>query len=173
MNEKHAILKARAAELARPPEPQEAASEHLQVIEFQLASERYAVETVHVREVYALRELTPLPCTPPFVPGIINVRGQILAVIDLKQFFALPRQGLSDLNKVIIVHTADMDVGLLADAVSGARSVSLRDIQPALPVQAGGHADYIKGITRESVSILDVPRMLADPRIIVDEDVPG
>jgi len=81
------ILRDRAQVLARPPEQAAAADTLFELLEFRLAQERYAVETRYVREVYPLKDLTPLPCTPPFVLGVVNVRGHILPVLDLKKFF--------------------------------------------------------------------------------------
>src|SRR5882757_6351764 len=97
------ILRARAQVLARPPSSAPVPSTMLELLEFRVASERYALETRHVQGVYPLRELTPLPCTPPFVLGIVNVRGRILPVLDLKKFFELPEQGLTDLHRIILV----------------------------------------------------------------------
>ncbi len=62
------------------------AEETIELVEFTLARGRYALEAKHVREVYPLRGLTPLPCTPSFILGIINVRGQLMAVTDLREF---------------------------------------------------------------------------------------
>src|SRR5688572_7065199 len=110
------ILRARARALARPPAHTQGAEAWLHVLEFRLAQERYAIETRYVREVYPLKDLTPLPCTPPFVLGIVNVRGRILPVVDLKKFFDLPEQGLSDLHRVILLEGNGLELGLLADA---------------------------------------------------------
>lgn len=85
------ILRDRAHLLARPPEQAATADTQLEVLEFRLAQERYAVETRHVREVCPLKDLTPLPCTPPFVLGVVNVRGCILPVLDLKIFLSYRR----------------------------------------------------------------------------------
>ena len=73
--EKQKILRARAQALAREPEAEEAARRTLEVVEFLLAYETYGIESSYVREVYPLKAFTPLPCTPPFVLGIINIRG--------------------------------------------------------------------------------------------------
>ncbi len=97
------ILKARAQALAREPAKTEAAAEHIEVIEFFLAYERYAVESRYVREVTPLDNLTPLPCAPAFVLGIVSVRGEIISVIDIKKFFELPEPGLTNLNRVIVL----------------------------------------------------------------------
>ncbi len=169
--EKKKILKARAKTLAREPEREEKAEAYLEVVEFMLAYERYAIETAYVREIYPLKEFTPLPCTHPFVFGIVNVRGQILSVIDIKNFFDLPEKGLGELNKVIILHLGDMVFGILADKIIGTRSIPLKEIQPSLPTLTDIRAEYMRGVTEERVVILDVTRIMSDKKIIVHEEV--
>jgi purine-binding chemotaxis protein CheW len=169
--EKASILQARARALAQEPEERAAPENYLEVLEFSLAYERYALETALVREVHPLKELTPLPCTPPFVLGIINLKGQIMAVIDLKRFFNLPEKGLSDLNKVIILSRGRLEVGILADAVAGVRAVPAPEVQAPLPTLEGLNPDYLKGVTREALIILDAEKLLTDPRLIVHEEV--
>jgi purine-binding chemotaxis protein CheW len=167
------LLRARAQALAREPEREQAGRGALEVVEFLLANEAYGVESWCVREVYPLKELTPLPCTPPFVLGIINVRGQILSVIDLKKFFDLPEKGLSDRNMVIVVHNATMAFGILADAIVGVRSIPLEAMQASLPTLTGIRAAYLKGVTSERLVILDAGALLSDHKLIVLEEVEG
>lgn len=167
------ILKTRAQVLAQEPAKEEAGDDYIEVVEFVLAYEQYAVETRHVREIYPLEHLTPLPCTPAFVLGIVNVRGEILSVIDLKKFFDLPEKGLTDLNKVIVLRSENMQFGILADAVIGARRIRLAGIQPSLPTLTGVREAYLKGVTTERTVILDAEKLLADETIIVQEQVEG
>ncbi|HEY4443247.1 MAG TPA: chemotaxis protein CheW [Steroidobacteraceae bacterium] len=165
------ILRARAQALARPPPSAPASSTMLELLEFRLASERYALETRHVQDVHPLRELTPLPCTPPFVLGIVNVRGRILPVLDLKKFFDLPEQGLTDLHRIILVRGNDLELGLLADVIVGVRSVAGDSLQPSPSTFTGIRADYLKGIGEAHLVVLDLDRILSDPKIIVHEEV--
>lgn len=165
------ILKERAQTLAREPERAEAADAGIEVIEFLLTDERYAVESEYVREVYPLEDLTPLPCTPAFVLGIVNVRGEILSVIDIKKFFDLPEKGLTDLNKVIVLEFRDMVFGIVADAISGVRRIQRAGIQPSLPTLTGIREDYLLGVTAERVVILDAEKLLSDEKLIVQEQV--
>lgn len=166
-------LKTRAQALAREPEPAEAAGERIEVVEFILAYERYAIESQYVREVCPLENLTPLPCTPAFVLGIVNVRGEILSVIDIKKFFELPEKGLTDLNKIIVLQSGDMAFGILADAIIGARRIAIADIQPSLPTLTGIREEYLRGLTPERSVILDAEKLLSDEKIIVREQVEG
>ena len=167
------ILKERAQALAREPARAESADAGIEVVEFTLAYERYAVASEYVREVYPLEELTPLPCTPAFVLGIVNVRGEILSVIDLKKFFDLPEKGLTDFNKLIVLESEDMVFGILADAISGVRYIPRADIQPSLPTLTGIREDYLHGVTAERVVVLDAEKLLSDEKLIVQELVGG
>lgn len=166
------ILKARSEALAREPERGEAAGESIEILEFRLAYESYGIESSFVREVCPLKDYTPVPCTPPFVLGIVNVRGQVLSVVDLKKFFELPEKGLSDLNKVIIVHGRDTEFGILADAVTEVRAVPAAEIQPSLPTLTGIRQEYLKGVTRERLVILDGVKLLSDDKMRIHE-APG
>ena len=165
------ILRARAQALARTAERAPVAGASLELLEFRLAKERYALESRWVQEVCQLKGLTPLPCTPPFVLGIVNVRGRIMPVLDLKNFFDLPEQGLSDLHRLILVRGEDMELGLLADAIVGVRSLPVVSLQPSLPTLIGIRGDYLKGVTAERLVVLDLARILADPKIIVQQEV--
>ncbi len=162
------ILAARARAAARPPaKPDDA--ERLEVLAFSLAGETYGVETCHVREVCQLKDLTAVPCTPPFVAGVMNLRGQILAIVDLREFFELPARGLTELNRVIVLRGGDNELGLLADSIDGVRSVTASDLQEGLPTLTGIRERFLKGITGQMLAVLDGGRLLADAGLKVNE----
>lgn len=165
------VLRSRAQALARTPPRAPAAGTMLELLEFSLASERYALEARHIQEVQPLRELTPLPCTPAFVLGIVNVRGRILPVLDLKRFFDLPEPGLTDLHRIILVRGNELELGLLADVIVGVRNIAADSLQPSLPTLTGIRADYLKGVSEDRLVVLDLERILRDPKIIIHEEV--
>jgi purine-binding chemotaxis protein CheW len=165
------ILRARAQALARKPEHSQVAAASFEVLEFRLAQERYALETRFVQEVTPLKELTPLPCVPPFVLGIVNVRGRTLPVLDIKKFFDLPEKGLTDLHRIILVRGDGLELGILADEIAGVRALPTGSVQPSLPTLTGIRSDYLKGVTAERLVVLDMPRILSDPKLIVHEEV--
>jgi purine-binding chemotaxis protein CheW len=170
--EKQKILRARARSLAVGGKREASSPDlFLEVVEFVLGPEHYGIESSHIREIHPLNEFTPLPCTPAFVLGLINVRGQILSIINIKKLFDLPEKGLTDLNKVLIVHAHHMELGILADVILGTRSIALEELRPALPTQTGIRAEYLKGITKDPLVVLDVEKILADEKILVDEVV--
>jgi purine-binding chemotaxis protein CheW len=164
-----AILKARARALAAAS-VQEDSGECLEVIAFQLASETYAFELGYAEEVTWLKELTPVPCAPAFVLGIINVHGRVLSVIDLKSFFDLPNNALTDLNRVIVVRSQAMEVGVLADKIHGVRRIRRRDLQPSLPTLTGIRAEYLEGVTETRLVVLNAAKLLSDPKIVVQQE---
>lgn len=169
--EKKKVLKARAKKLAQEPVLIKAGETYLEVLEFLLAYERYAIETRYIREVYPMKELTVLPCTPSFLLGVINVRGQLLSVIDIKKFFDLPEKGLTNLNRVIIVKKDKMELGILSDEIIGVRNIPYDGLQLSLPTLSGIRAEYLKGVTSERLIVLDVEKLLTDKKIIVNEEV--
>jgi purine-binding chemotaxis protein CheW len=168
--ERKNILRQRARGLARQTEVSTQPLESMEVVEFLLAHERYAAESRFVSQIFPLREFTPVPATPEFLLGLVNVRGRILAVIDIRRFFELPERGITDLNKVIVLRTPLMELGILADAVLGIRSVAVDGMTTTLPTLTGIRAEYLKGVTSELVAVLDAPRLLSDPRIVVNDD---
>jgi purine-binding chemotaxis protein CheW len=169
-NDTAQILQARARVLARPKQRDDAAEGFLELLEFRLASERYAVEMGHVEEVQPLRDLTPLPGVPAFIPGIVNIRGRILPVLDLKKFFDLPEQGLTDLHRIILVRGPEVELGLLADTIVGIRRLAPARLQPSLHTLTGIRADFLKGVSDERLVVLDLERILSDPKIVVHDE---
>ena len=165
------ILQTRALTLAQEASLGEDLEDVIEVLEFALAYERYAVETQYVNQVAMLEQLIPLPCTPDFVLGVVNLRGAILPVLDLKNFFELPVKGLTDLNKIIVLQSEKILFGILADEIVGVRNILLRDVQSSLPTLTGVRKDYLRGVTPERVTLLDAEKLLTSEKIVVQEQV--
>jgi purine-binding chemotaxis protein CheW len=167
---KRFILKKRAAALAKETEKPDTNRQFLEIIEFQLASEMYGIESKYVREVYPLKDFTSLPGIPSFVLGLANVRGQILSVIDTKKLFNLPEKGIGELNKIIIVQNGTMEFGILADVIIGTRRIMFEDIQESPPTVTVTGTAYLRGVTKERMAVVDIEKMLNDPKIIINQD---
>lgn len=168
--EKKRILKNRALKIASE-ETVRVDTDEVEVLEFVLSGERYAIESGYIREVQALRSYTAVPCTPPYVLGIINVRGRIISVIDMGKFFGLSRIGLTDLNKVIILSAPGMEFGILADETTGVRMVPVSDIGTSMVTLTDARAGYLKGVMAERLIVLDGGKILSDPGLVVNETV--
>ena len=164
------ILEQRARAAARRPAAPDV-TERLDILAFSLAGEQYGVEVSHVGEVCKLKDLTALPCTPASIAGVMNLRGQILAVVDLRRLFDLPNRGLTEFNKVIVLRGADRDFGLMADSIDGLQSVPVLSLQDGLPTLTGIRERFLKGVTVRMLAVLDGRKLLGDAGLGVNEQV--
>lgn len=164
-----AILRARAHALAQPP--QEEMDEGIPLVVFSLSGEKYALPTANVQEVQPLQQVCEVPCTPAFVVGVVNIRGAIYSVIDIREFLGIPGRGVAAGAKVIMVKAAGLEVGILADDVLGAISAPVSKIKPPPVARSRVREEYIRGVTEEMIVILNLEALLSDERIIVHEEV--
>lgn len=165
------ILRARARRLAQPVEALDSNGELIEVLEFSLGLDTYALESRCVREVRPLLQLTPLPCVPRFLLGIVNVRGQVLPVIHFKRFVGMTEKGLEDLHNLIILEDGPLSVGFAADAIAGVRSISAASLQPAPAAVTGIPTDYVRGMTPLRLVLLNISEVLREPRLCVRYEV--
>lgn len=164
-------LRQRAATFAHIPQAEAAAEESLEVVEFSLSGERYAVEVAYVSEVPLFTNCTPLPCTPEFVVGLVNFRSKIIHVIDLGRFFELPAKGIVDLHHILVVRHGKIELGLVADLITGMRRVPRARLQASLPTLTGIRSEYLIGVTADGLAVLDAARILSDRRQVVQQEV--
>ncbi len=166
------ILRERAHALAKPLAEVRTREEVLDLLVFSLAGERYGVETTHVLEVISLRELTPVPCTPPVILGVVNHRGRILPVLDLRRLFGLSGQGIAEGGRIVAVEAGRMTCGIFADGVAGTIQVAAHEVaHPPTVTAVGGRQAFIRGVTGEMVAVLDLEVLARDQRIVVNEEI--
>ncbi len=168
--EKKRILRERARLLAKAPDDK-TVGEYIEVIEFSLAHERYGIESIYIRTVHLLKDLTPVPGTPDFVLGVINLRGEIISIVDIKRFFNLPFKGITDLNRILVLCNDKMEFGVLADELLGARMIASDNMQTSMPFASDILTKYLKGITKEGLIVLDGEKILSDEGMLVDKNV--
>lgn len=154
------ILAARAQRLAEEQEEEAGRHAVLEIVLFTMAHERYGMETRHIREVYPLRELTPIPCAPSHLMGIVTIRGQVLPLIDLKKLFGLPEKGLSDTNRVLVMHGNGCELGVLADVVLEVRTLSRATLATTFPTLTGLRKDMLEGVTEDGIALLNAEAIL-------------
>lgn len=164
------ILQQRTRALAAIP-PQEEKSEAVEAVIFALGESRYAIDVQHVTGIFPLEGLTPTPCTPDFVVGIINLRGRILSVIDLQRFLGLEPTPLGDRAQVIAASAAGLEAGILASKVHAVRPIPLGDLKPTLPTSTRLAVEFTRGVTPDLIVFLDLEKLLSDERMIVREEV--
>jgi purine-binding chemotaxis protein CheW len=165
-----ATLAKRAQDIARE-ESAEDPRELAECLVFDLASQNYAIDIAYVREVHSLKSLTPIPCAPSFVLGIIAVRGQLYPVLDLQGLLAVPERRLANATRSIILGDASMEFGIVADAIRGVRRLGAADLSPPPAILPGSESRFVRGLTRDRIVLLDAPSILAHPGLIVNEEV--
>ncbi len=163
---KKEILKARSKQLAQQ-QAKSSDEDSFEVAEFLLGNESYAFELEHLREVCTLTEVTYIPCSPESVVGVINLRGQIIPIIDLLKFLNVDIDGerIQVHNKAIIVQRDKLVVGILADEVVGAKKISSSSLQLTLHGLEGRGSQFLKGVTKERLVVLDASKILDDERL--------
>ncbi|MDH2432387.1 chemotaxis protein CheW [Pokkaliibacter sp. MBI-7] len=165
-----AVLAQRARQLAVPLQNEEQVA-RVALLVFELSGERYALSPYRVVEVVPLRQLTPVPCTPGYILGVVAVRGRLVSVLDLRQFFELPLRSLSERNSVILISDGRMEFGLLCDSLCGTQELPLEQILPPLRHRHDSREGYLLGVTAEHWAILDTEVLLGDPRLVVNQQV--
>ncbi len=168
MNNDQEILLERAKKIAgRRSSKAEVSDSTISVVEFLLTPERYAFAESHVLEVLSLKEITSIPGTPAFVMGVINLRGRIVSIINLKSLFNLRERGLTELNKVMILKNESMEFGVVADAILGNNVIDLALLSsPPITLDNAG-MEYITGVTSDGLILLNAEQLLTSKQIIM------
>ncbi|HWI40345.1 MAG TPA: chemotaxis protein CheW [Verrucomicrobiae bacterium] len=161
-----AILRERARELARREEGEEPGA-ILHYVEFVVGRSRFAVPVDCVSSVITPAGIFPVPRTPPFVAGVVNIRGSIVSVVDLREVLGMHR-GEEVLPSVVVLAGGDMEFGLLAERVEGAKELPERFVEEAPAALGEGVAAYVAGILPGGVTLLDAAAMLQSPAMRVD-----
>lgn len=145
-----------------------------QLVVFMLEQEEFACNINDVREVLKMIRVTPLPRSLDFVEGVINLRGEVIPVIDLRKRFGLAEIERTDESRIIIVEVEDRMVGLTVDSVSEVIRLSNKHIQDAPDQVAGGRTHLIMGVGKiedRLLIILNLDRILTSEEQIAIDDI--
>ncbi len=161
--------------LARAPEGEVGEVETLEAVKFSAGRESYAVEMDLVSEVRPLisQNWSPVPCTPDFIFGVVNIRGRVYSIMDAPRFLGLPRRPASEKAHLILVRgPEEMALCLLSDDVPQPVHIALKELHPPSEANISPQVQpYIRGVTSNLVAVLNLKRLLADKRIVVHEEV--
>ncbi len=140
--------------------------EMVQLVNFRLRDEEFGLDIGLVREITRVADITHIPEAPSFVYGVTNLRGQVIAVIDLAQQFGLdPQQELPETAKIVVTEIRGQTVGMLVDEVPEVLKVADENIEPAPElIQSEVGTDYIKGVCKldnRLIILLDLEKLLA------------
>ncbi len=118
----------------------------LQLVSFNIGNEEFAVDILKVQEINRMAEITKVPKSPPFVEGVINLRGKVIPIVDLRKRFNLEERKTTKETRIIVVDMDGKVVGLIVDSVSEVLRLPADTIEPPPPIVAGIEAEYIKGV---------------------------
>ncbi len=135
----------------------------LQLVVFRLSKEWYGVDIQKTRDVIRIDKITPIPSMPEYIRGIVNIRGNILAVTDLKRIFHLPEEKLTVESRLLVIESNAIETGLLVDGVLDVMRVPVNLIAPTLTTISADIAEYLDGeykIDNKLIGILKVEKIL-------------
>jgi purine-binding chemotaxis protein CheW len=138
------------------------ASELSRFIEFSLGAEDYAIPLLMVREVISVPDTTPIPKSPPHFLGIMNLRGQVISVVDLRKKLKI-ETSMNKEEAVIIVDIGGMNIGVVVDSINKVLAFSSEDVSEMPEVESQNNTQYIFGVYKKESSLtilLDIAKVL-------------
>ncbi len=135
----------------------------MQLVTFNLGKEEFAVPILQIQEINRLVDITRVPKSPEFVEGVINLRGKVIPIIDLRKRFGLPQAELGKYARIVVVNMEGRMVGLIVDSVSEVLRLSEGAIEPPPPIVGGIDAEYIRGLGKiegRLLILLDLGKIL-------------
>ncbi|EPY04068.1 CheW protein [Paenibacillus alvei TS-15] len=123
-------------------------AEELKVVVFTLGEEEYGIEVEKVKTIERMLPITRVPKTYDFIKGVINLRGVVVPVIELRGRFGLPSAEVTEQSRIIIVAYEDLEVGFIVDSANDVIDIMDDDIEPAPEVVGGIQAKYLRGVAK-------------------------
>lgn len=140
-----------------------------EILVFRLGDGRYSIPAHAIREVQPLTNYTPLPSTPPFIIGLVNIRGRLLTALDLRPLLDIPHHPPGEQAYLFIINTNNTEIGMLADAIIEVRH-SDTELAQAISTTTGRGVTWVRGIDHNLNVSIDPALLLEDPRIIVNNE---
>ncbi len=167
-DKERAVLQARAERAAKALRSDEA-DNLLNILIVKISGETYALPVENVLAVYEAMPVIPVPCTPPFVAGITNVRGHIMPVLDLSTLLDGQRELTADTAALVVVAANDLSVALRVEEIGAVQPMTTTNPLPSnLDLTQSA---YLKGLLPDGAVLLDIQAMLSDPALIVNDMV--
>ncbi len=162
------LMKERAIKLANVGASEQKTFD-MEVVSFLLDSETYALETCNIREISALHSISRVPGAPDFIAGVMNLHGQIVALVDLKKVFGLQSMEWGAEAKVLILGTDHLEFGIIADSVNTVLKIQSSDLHDPPDTITGAGRDHLLGVTLDALIVLDGKAMIQDKRLFVNQ----
>ncbi len=137
----------------------------IQLVTFRLKDETYGINVMQVQEVLRVTDIAPVPGAPHYVLGIINLRGNVVTVVDTRMRFGLPQTEMDDLSRIIVIESEAQVVGILVDSVAEVADLRLSEIDSAPNVGNDESSRYIQGVASRDNNLLivvDLNKLLSE-----------
>jgi purine-binding chemotaxis protein CheW len=141
------------------------AVESMQLVSFRLAEEEYGIEITRIQEIILLGEITRVPRTPDYIKGLINLRSEVIPVVDLRRRFGLPAQEPTDETRIMVINVRGKTLGMIVDAVSEVLRVSKDQVVPPPPAVTASGREYLTGLVNldnRLLILLDIDQVLGN-----------
>ncbi len=142
-----------------------AGEEILQLVSFTLKDEEYAVDILNVQEINRITEITQVPNSPDYVEGVINLRGKVMPVINLRKKFGIEEKETDETSRIIIMDIRGVTNGLIVDSVSEVLRIPADTVEPPPQMSSGLNSRFIKGIAKlenRLIILIDINRLIED-----------
>jgi purine-binding chemotaxis protein CheW len=142
----------------------ENSSSEQQLVVFDLSGEAYGISIESVREIIRLQEITQVPRTPEFVEGVINLRGKVIPVVELRKRFGLETKERDQDNRIVNVDIGGQEIGMVVDAVTEVLRISSNEVEPPSSVITTADSGYLRGIAKlddRLIILLDLEQVLS------------
>ena len=143
---------------------QQYSGEKIQVVSFHLGNEEYGVDISQVQEIIRMVGITHVPRAPHFMEGVINLRGQLIPIIDLRTRFSMPRQDSTKNTRIVVTEIAGKRVGIIVDGVSEVLNLPIENVEEAPEMIAGVGTEYISGVGKVAdrlIILLDLQKVIS------------
>lgn len=143
-------------------------AELIQLVTFSIGDEEFGVDILKVQEIIRTMEITKVPKAPDFVEGVINLRGNVIPIIDLRKRFGLETREHDKHTRIIVIEINKTIVGFIVDSVSEVLRIPSDTVEPPPPVVAGIESDYISGVGKledRLLILLDLDRLLSGDEV--------
>ncbi|KHK04059.1 chemotaxis protein CheW [Desulfovibrio aerotolerans] len=139
-------------------------AELLQLVTFSIGEEEFGVDILSVQEIIRMMDITKVPRAPDFVEGVINLRGKVIPIIDLRRRFGLSTRDHDKHTRIIVIEINNMIVGFVVDSVSEVLRIPASTVEPPPPVVSGLESEYISGVGKledRLLILLDLNKLLS------------
>ncbi len=138
--------------------------QEMKVIIFQLKDEEYAIEVDYIQSIERMQPVTRIPRTFPFVTGVMNLRGVITPIIDLRKRFGIEEKEIDDATRILVISKGQLEMGMIVDGANDVIDIPIEKIEPPPEVIGGKEIDYLRGVVKlqnRLFTLLDLDKVIA------------